>query len=167
MQKAAYTINQGSKTVGLIHGKPPMHFIIGFRNVRLARHIQYNMHPVADVILHDCIMDKNVLIPKDDEDRLPGLLTNDSVFHENELSNIYMGRLSISKQEYKGGPYNPMNDGSFHLTTINYKDLLKLPFTCNVGIVLPNEILVETKTEIELNASVILAMNDVYRLKML
>ena len=124
----AFTLKAGNKTLGL--NDNGMHYIIGFRNVYLARRVQYVMHPTPNLALY----------------RGGGLKRKDQ---HTDIVIDTEAKLFIPKQELKGGPHHPLNDGGWHLDTKEYKQLLMTPFKYQVGLIMVTNILNEIPIDIE------------------
>ena len=85
MIKSFYTIKQKSKTLGLCYDD--RHYVVGFKNVTIARSVQYSLHPEAQLSLWKMpLQDPNgmLMIPKYIGSAADPM--NDGVFHLDQLS---------------------------------------------------------------------------------
>lgn len=117
-----YTINSGNKTVS-VHSDN-IHYIIGFKNVRIARKVQYNMHP-----------EPIITIIKNPETQI----TNNNVHLNNDVT------LFIPKAPLDLPP--AMRDGGYHIHEYKENDFMALPSTRNIGIIIPIKLQEETNEE--------------------
>ena len=158
-----YVLKQGSKTFGVRHNG--LSFVVGFRAVAHARRTQYTMHPELPptLIRKGSVWD----LPKSDSptviadssnptSKLPKAAMN---FERN--ASLVIPKSCESDEEFSrgsnGSSYNDnnnsirrqaMQDGNFHMVSLSQVDFFTLPFTRNVGIIIPTEILAETDSEI-------------------
>ena len=140
-----YLIKQGSKVIGLRHSE--LSYVVGFRSPMQARHVQYNMHPEKDLMMRRGE-------PMDvSPDVRQGLVTLGAP--RDTIQSIYldvMAKLVIAKNDATS---EFMRDGSFHLATIKSEDLMCMPFTNYIGIILPTDIINEDDDNIEFACDVI------------
>jgi len=130
----AFVIKQGNKTVGFRNDDKS--YVIGFKNVNMARQIQYGMHPSPEFKLE---RGRPVDIPKDKQIR--GMILD------------AQAKLYISK--CPGNTFDAEFDGGFHLHTDDFKQILIYPCKHHVGLVMPYEILEETQNEYILKSQII------------
>ncbi len=132
VDKIMYTIKQGNKTFGLMHGE--QFYIIGFSNNKMARKVQYNLHPQPYIHLKKNkqieldIMKKKVMIDPVSDLRI---------------------------QKYQGDPNDPMNDGNYHISVYYDSEFLVYPYKKMVGIILPYDLIEETDKEFHFLSTVI------------
>lgn len=145
-----YTIKRQSQTLGLAerHGERLRHYIVGFKSVVMARKVQYNIHPEPILRLErqsaiDITSSINACLLE------VGLNTVPSVTID------VLSRLYVPKMMHTGGAVEPLNDGGFHLDEQPYDDMFMLPFSKNIGIVLPYELEYENQRELVLLCQVI------------
>ena len=122
-----YTLRQGSKTVSLKHND--CHYVIGYKNVIVARKVHYFMHPDCDFNL---MRDKNPV--------------------RNPLTLDIRATLSIPKCE--GSIMDPMNDGAFHIHVVRDDVFLSYPMT-GLGIIMPYDLQDENDKEFVFTSYVI------------
>ena len=134
-----YTLQKGNKTLSLIH--KGHHYVIGFKNIKQARNVQYNIHPDPQFHLH-----RGVQIDLGKQLQHEGL-TPESLILDTSAT------LRIPK--YLGSPSDPMNDGYPHLNTVVTHDFMTYPLTKMLGIIIPFEILEENKQEFIFRSHVI------------
>lgn len=130
-----HTLKQGSKSLGVQHENKL--FIVGFRNVYLARKVQYT---APSTITNDIIMVSSMSF-----DRIDKINT---IVDPNAI-------LSLPKSKNKGGAWEPVNDMGLHLHTMEYNEFVTLPFTKGLGIVIPYDVLDETGNAIICKSTII------------
>lgn len=125
-------------------------YIVGFKNPILARKVHYNMHPEPKLRLERSdVIDITTDINK-------GLLEVGTMgLTSAQITIDVFSRLYIPKQEERGGPLLPINDGGFHLEEITVDKLYMMPFDRNIGVILPYDLESETSREIVLMCQVI------------
>jgi len=131
IDKIMYTIKQGNKTFGLMHGE--QFYIIGFSNNNMTRKVQYGLHPTPYINLKKNkqieldIMKKKIIIAPNSE---------------------------LSIQKYTG-EQNQMNDGNYHLSIHYDSEFLIYPYKNMIGIIIPHSLEEETETEFHFTSTVI------------
>lgn len=141
-----YTINQKGKSLSC-HGTMGQSFVIGFRDVRMARKIQYNLAPNVEPFLlrshiEDITDEVNCSLRQMQANTISGKVVID-----------VKAQLHIQKLDDTLPPQ--LNDGMFHLETLDYSDFMMFPFEKNLGIIMPYEVLVETEHHFTLLSNVI------------
>jgi hypothetical protein len=108
-----YTIKSKNQTIGYKYqvNNIDKNLILCFKNVITARKVHYNLHP--NPVLE---LDK---VPADGS-----IVTVDCT-------------LNIPKMEHTGGYLHAMNDGGFYLSESSSEEIHSLPYTANVGLILP------------------------------
>lgn len=130
--------------------------MVGFRNMNTARHVQYNLSPEPKMLLErsEALNIEHIEDAMDDGRRMfmAGPQGEVTIYDDEESLThkivIDIGaRLVLPKHDLDldGGPYHPLNDGGYYLKTMDYGDLLKIPFTRGVGVVLPREMMYEDR----------------------
>lgn len=135
-----YTIKQSSKTLGFQHNNN--HYIIGFDNVKLARKIQYSLHPYPEMKL---LRGTNQIDLKNVMDKIG--CENTSLIMDLEAT--------LFLPKFKGSSNNPLNDGGYHLNVEKYEDFVAFPFTKMLGVVMPISLTYEDENEFVLLSNVI------------
>lgn len=124
-----YILQKGNKALSLIHKEH--HYVIGFKNIKQARNVQYRIHPDPQFNLQrgmELDLGQELQEAKLEVSRL--ILDTSAI-------------LTISK--YIGSPSDPMNDGLLHMNTISPIDFMSYPLTKMLGIIMPYEIIDENK----------------------
>lgn len=80
------------------------------------------------------------------------------IFIHIDKENENIGLLII--QKCRGSIHEPMNDGRFHMSQIDYDTFIDLPIKNNLGIVLPYNIQHETEKEIAMRSFIFEAINN-------
>jgi len=124
-----FVLKQGSKTIGMTH--QDRSYIIGFKKNVQARNVHYYMHPEPKIML----------------------VRGDLIIHK-DLSFDTSSFLLIPKYNTSGSIYNPMNDGGFHLHTMNDKEFFGLP-GIGVGIICPYHLQDENENHLIFKAQVV------------
>ena len=119
-----YTLQQKDRTLSILHKK--RNYVIGFKNVIMARKVHYFMHPEPKLLL----------------------LCND--YLEKDVDNVKIhidpkGTLFIPKMN--GSFLDPMNDGNFHMAHHKEAEFLSFPFVKNLGIIMPYDLIEESEDE--------------------
>ncbi len=115
-----------------MHGE--QFYIIGFSSDKMARRVQYNLHPSPYIHLK-----KNNKIELD--------------IMKKKISIDPCGELRV--QKYIGSPSDPLNDGNYHISIYYDSEFLMYPYKKMVGLIIPYEITDETDTEFNLLSTVI------------
>lgn len=132
VDKIMYAIKQGNKTFGLMHGE--QFYVIGFACNKIARRVQYNLHPTPYIHLQ-----KNKQIELD--------------IMKKKIMIDPVSTLKI--QKYQGSSDDPLNDGNYHMSVYYDSEFLLYPYKNMVGLILPYELIQETDTEFEFLSTVI------------
>jgi len=171
-----YTISRSGLPLGVRVSRGPStttHYVVVFKNILHARHVQYNLHPEPSIWLlrdpkTDIDMTERFLpMPKflpmnvrtqhiDDLDDLGdvGDIGARVVMNNNALVNF--PRMDTHRYPGYAG-FHPMNDGGFNLDVVNESDILTLPFRDrDKGVILPFAIVVDDgATSISMHCHVI------------
>lgn len=115
-----YTIQQKNKTVGIVHNN--FHYVIGFKNIVMARNVQYNLHPEPRIIL--------------DRANITEISVLEDCMTIDLNSKLYI-------QKYNGSAQDPLNDGHYHINTEDELNFLQYPIDKMIGVIMPNELLDE------------------------
>lgn len=121
-----------------VQGRAKTHtsYIVGFRNVLLARKVHYTLPPEPQFTLvrGDQIIDLS--------DQLA------SVGYDIELNLDVKAALFVPKIESgSGGIWSPMNDVGFFMSRMDEGEFLSLPILNNQGVIIPYELEDETENE--------------------
>lgn len=112
-----YTLRRGASTVS--YQDSGRHYVIGFKNVNMARNVHYSMHPEPNFKL----------------ERTDQIGVSSAAFNLQLIMNPN-AKLYIPK--FTGGSiWDSMNDGSFHLDSVWADDFVMYPFTKGLGIIMP------------------------------
>jgi hypothetical protein len=153
IKNKAFLLKQKSKTIGVseLHANRYRHYIIGFKNVFLARKIHYNIHPEPSIRLERSDF---IDITKDVKKSFNAIgLNSDSI--DSKITIDVFSKIYIPKMLPSGGYYNPMNDGGYHVEEISIEDLFLMPFEQNIGVILPSEVYAESAKEFVLSCQII------------
>lgn len=134
-----YTIQQKNKTIGMSHNE--RHYVVGFKSSKLARKVQYALHPEPKLIL---VRGTDIDLSKD--------LQNKGI---NDLSLIVDTEATLFMPKFKGSSEDPLNDGGYHLHNVLYKDFVTYPFTKMIGVIMPYDLLEENEEEFVFRSHVI------------
>ena len=135
-----FTINNAKKTISTIYREK--HYVVGFSNQVLARHVQYNL-PQEPI----------VYITKKDQN----CLDIDLEFNNTNLKvALYASaELYIQKTKYIDDAIDSILYSPYHLDTVKYEDFMCYPIDKMLGIVLPEEIIEEDEDLMVLHCQVI------------
>lgn len=149
-----YVLKRGPAALGLSEqsgGARTRHFVVGFSNPTLARHVHYCIDPVGALRLQ---RSSSGAIDVSDEVRarldamgLSGL--------DGAVRIDVNARLFVPKMRGPGGPLAPLNDGGLHLDTMELADLYLMPFSQNIGLIKATSTASETARELVLECHVI------------
>ena len=147
MMKTFYCIKQGNKCIGLRDNEKS--YIIGFRSGIQARHIQYNIHPEPVIEIR----------------RVKPVLNVSDEIHEGLLNLNVMKTLKepimidpdvvLRVPKAPGNVHPSLTEAGYHLETVSSEDFICMPFTHYIGIIIPNEILIEDDKEIILQCDLV------------
>jgi len=129
-----FSINRGYKTFGLTSSK--RHYVIGFKNALTARKIMHSLQPEA----------------------IPTLLRNEPEllsYAEEGLALTIDSSATLFIPKFKGAGDDPMNDGGYHINTVEYSDFLMYPVTKNLGVIVPYVLIDESDDEFTYRSHVI------------
>lgn len=129
-----HLINCKNKSVGFVNYNK--HYVIGFKNSQVARKVMYGLHP-----------EKKPYLLRDDPQILSDIKTGI------ELTIDSSATLFIPK--FQGSSTYPLNDGGFHIKTVNYEDFLVYPMTHSLGVVIPFVLIDESSEEFMYRSHVI------------
>lgn len=121
-----YTICRGSKTVSVNSNN--INYVIGFKSLSYVKKVQYNIHPEPKIIL----LKSNTQIVKNE-----GLAIDITIDNE----------ATLFIEKHLGDALDPLNDGGFHINTSKIDDFVLYPYSKNIGIILPFDLLDETENE--------------------
>lgn len=138
--KHFYCIKQGSKYVGLRDNNAS--YVLGFKSVVQARHVQYNMcpdpalelkrvKPILDVTAEVALGLKQLDIHKP--------IQSPVVIDPDVMLRIPKPPTDLPES---------MKDGNFHLETLKAEEFICMPFTNHVGIIILNDVIDENIKEI-------------------
>ena len=149
-----FCLRQGSKYVGF--RQMERSYVVGFRSVYQARHVQYTMHPSADLSLRR--QNPPIDISKDMEAGM------DQLSMRRPLQSPVIlepgAHLVIPKAPVDMPP--ELQDGGYHVLTVPGEDFLTMPLTRHVGIVITSDIIEETDTNIVIMCDVLDPQFDAY-----
>ena len=134
-----HTINQKSQSIGICINKK--NFVVGFDNIKIARRVQYCMHPEP----------KLSLVRGEDIDM-------SDKFTENGINGVSLTldvKSTLFIPKYKGSPADPMNDGGFHIQNHKQIEFMAYPLTKMIGIIIPYHLLDEDENEFMFRAHLI------------
>ena len=133
-----YTLQKGNKTLSLLH--KGHHYVIGFKNIKQARNVQYKIDPEPTFTLHRGV----------------------EIDLGKPLNLILDTNATLSIPKYEGSPSDPMNDGFIHLNTVALDEFMTYPLTKMLGIITPFEIIEENTQEFVFLAHVLEPYFDAY-----
>lgn len=147
-----HMLNRKNQTLGLshIHRERTLHYIVVFKTDKMARKVQYTMHP--DPIMR--IERENFMDITEDVTNGLSQMGLDHLVQGN-ISIDVSSRLYIPKSTEPGGVSNPMNDGGFHLASSPMEDLFMYPFEKNIGLIMPYDVSWEDNKQIVLTCQVL------------
>lgn len=119
-----YTICRGNKIISVRSNNKD--YIIGFNKVIIAKKIQYNIHPEPKIIL---------------------LRSNIQKIKEGDLTLSIDNDATLFIEKHNGCALNPMNDGGYHINTVNINEFMLYPYSKNIGVVLPFNLIDESECE--------------------
>lgn len=125
-----FTINHKSRTVGLQH--KDSHFVVGFKSVRMARKVMYQLHP-----------EPTLMVVRGDEIDLTTRIQAKGV----DMNLVIDSSAALFIPKFEGSSSDPMNDGGYHLHNVSEVEFMTYPFTKMLGIILPYELIDENDKE--------------------
>ena len=128
-----YLVKQGNKTVGVHENNRSL--VIGFKSPVLARHVQYSMHPEQVPVLK---RSQSLQISVSSLKELSHL--SDKTFENINFDPAATLKLS------KWNAFSSDHTG-FYLETLSAEQFLALPFTKQIGIIIPKQIENESENE--------------------
>jgi hypothetical protein len=127
-----YLVKQGNKTIGVQDNNKSL--IIGFKSQVLARHVQYSMHPEQVLVLN---RSQSIQIS-----------VNDKTFENINIDPAATVKLT------KWNAFSSDHTG-FHLATLSAKQFFAIPFTKQIGIIIPKRIEDESEKEMVLTCDLV------------
>lgn len=152
-----YVLRRGAQTVGLSErrGERTRHYVVSFGCARVARKVLHWLHPEPTLRLERARDDDD--ITEDVQSALAGSAGSAAAPAAAVVINT-SGRLYLPKMD--GCCLQPANDGGFHLHEMPEHDVYMLPFTRNLGVLLPRELVSEDAREMVFDCSVIEPCED-------
>jgi hypothetical protein len=132
-----YTICRGNKTVSVKSDNKD--YIIGFNKILIAKSVQYNIHPEPKIIL---------------------LRSNIQKIKKEDLSLSIDNDATLFIEKHNGCALNPINDGGYHINTTKIHEFMLYPYSKNIGVVLPYDLIDENENEFIFKSFVIDAPED-------
>lgn len=136
-----FTINNGHKKISALHNDK--HYAIGFANIALARHVQYNLfhntkQNIEPIVYINKYQKDKIEIDMSQITKL--LLCNDNDSNSTTMSfynevELYMQKMTPRENQHLESPY--------HLDIIPKDEFMCYPIDKLVGIMLPEEVLDE------------------------
>lgn len=159
LPQRGFIIKHKNQVLGFPH--QTRHYVVGFRNVMLARLTQYKINPQPSFRLERSqVIDISNAVDLSLENIAKEYPTIGPLFGQTQEEKgqitIDVGsKLFASKMVHPGGVWDPLNDGGFFLEQVPVENLYMLPFNTNVGVVLPRELIEETDRELVFDCEVI------------
>jgi hypothetical protein len=118
---------RGPATSTLSNASQYTDYVVAFRNVVHARHVQYNLHPEPVMVLL-----------RDPGRDITRRHATDTKMVMNVTAVVHFPRMDTSR--YPG--LHAMNDGGFNMDVVDESDILTVPFNyTDTGIILPSHIM--------------------------
>jgi hypothetical protein len=136
-----YMIGLGSKNLSV--RSKSVDYVIGFKNVMLARAIHYSLPPYPQLS-----------IVRGDEVDLTNRLVDIGIGHKNTKL-IIDPSATIFIPKTKGTIWHPNNDIGFFLDVKRESEFMTYPMTKGLGIIIPQDITMETDDEFVLKSFLI------------
>lgn len=142
-----YCLRQGAKYMGL--RDLDKSYIVGFRSPVQARHVQYTMHPSADMKL------QRVHPPMDLTSDMEAGLQQLSIRQTLRAPVLLEPAAQLIIPKAPVDMPSELQDGGYHLLTVPAEDFLTLPLTRHVGILVTTDIVEEDDTKIIMQCDVV------------
>jgi hypothetical protein len=132
-------------------------YVVAFRNVVHARHVQYNLQPEPSIRL---LRDAGLDIDATDKFRSHDIVAGGGAGRGrrvvmNAAAVVHFPRMDTKRYPGYAG-LHPMNDGGFNLDVVDPSDILSLPFLPrNTGIIITLDILADDGATIAMSCHVI------------
>lgn len=148
-----FTINNANKKISAFYNEK--HYVVGFKNEILARHVQYNL-PTNPIVYFTKKEKDTISIDIDFQHS-----QNTVAFHTS--ADLYVQKTSYFEDSLDSILYSP-----YHLDIVKYEDFMCYPIDKMLGIVLPEEIIEEDEYLMLLRCQVIdpLFVPDYYKKKL-